>query len=197
MDVSPELIIFKSTSNSTDWNVFSSELDNWSTRLELNDTVAKNDLYSQYPIADPTSNVFYTNYLSAVNVNNYNYIAYCFASKPNYSKVGSYLGNGNTTGPVVTLGFEPAWLMFKCSTQSGNWIIIDNKRATSNPRTPHLRANSSAQDDFGANEYVDFTSTGFQPKGVSNYNNNALNQTLHISSIRKYNIIHGNKDNNT
>ena len=29
----------------------------------------------------------------------------------------------------------------------------------------------------GSNEYVDFTSTGFQPKGVSNYNNNSLNQT--------------------
>jgi hypothetical protein len=108
---------------------------------------------------------------------NSNFVHYCFHSVDGYSKVGSYVGNGSTTGPIVDLGFEPAWLMFKCVTQSGNWIIIDNKRATSNPRTPHLRANSSAQNDTGANEYVDFTSNGFQPKGVSNYNNNSNNQT--------------------
>ena len=108
---------------------------------------------------------------------NNNFVHYCFHSVDGYSKVGSYVGNGSTTGPIVDLGFEPAWLMFKCVTQSGNWIIIDNKRATSNPRTPHLRANSSAQNDTGANEYVDFTSNGFQPKGVSNYNNNSNNQT--------------------
>lgn len=161
MDVSPELIIFKSTSNSTDWNVFSSELDNWSTRLELNDTVTKNDLYSQYPIADPTSNVFYTNYLSAVNVNNYNYIAYCFASKPNYSKTGTYLGNGNATGPIVTLGFEPAFVMIKGVDQSGDWTILDNKRDTSNPNSARLDANSTMA-EYSAVGLMDFNSDGFQ-----------------------------------
>jgi len=121
-----------------------------------------------------------TNKIGATNVmfgSNNTVINYCWHSVPGYSKIGSYTGNGNTTGVLQELGFEPAFLMFKCVTQSGNWIIIDNKRATSNPRTPHLRANTSGQDDYGANEYVDFTSTGFQPKGVSNYNNNSLGQT--------------------
>ena len=161
MDVPPELIIFKSTSNATDWNVFSSELDNWSTRLELNDSVTKNNLYSQYPIADPTSNVFYTNYLSAVNVNNYNYIAYCFASKPNYSKVGTYLGNGSATGPIVTLGFEPAFVMIKGVDQAGDWTMLDNKRDTSNPNSARLDANSSMA-EYSAVGLMDFNSDGFQ-----------------------------------
>ncbi|MDB4318401.1 hypothetical protein N9972_01510, partial [bacterium] len=108
---------------------------------------------------------------------NNNVINYCFHSVPGYSKISSYVGNGSTTGPIIDLGFEPAFLMYKCSSQVGNWIIVDNKRATSNPRTPHLRANTNSTDDSGSNEYVDFTSTGFQPKGVSNYNNNSLNQT--------------------
>jgi hypothetical protein len=176
MDVSPELIIFKSTSNSTDWNVFSSELDNWSTRLELNDTVTKNDLYSQYPIANPTSNVFYTNYLSAVNVNNYNYIAYCFTSKPNYSKVGSYLGNGNTTGPVVTLGFEPAWVMIKGVDEVSGWTMLDNKRDTSNPNSARLDADDSMAEYNGVN-LMDFNSDGFQLK-TSSAGQNALNKTF-------------------
>ena len=164
-----------STANNS-WSVYQADVgNNGSLTLELANTPYYNIGY--WNNTSPTSSVFTLGYYEVSNRNNANYIAYCFTSKPNYSKVGSYVGNGNTTGPVVTLGFEPAWLMFKCSTQSGNWIIIDNKRATSNPRTPHLRANSNAQDDFGANEYVDFTSTGFQPKGVSNYNNNASNQT--------------------
>lgn len=176
MDVPPELIIFKSTSNSTDWNVFSSELDNWSTRLELNDSVTKNNLYSQYPIADPTSSVFYTNYLSAVNVNNYNYIAYCFASKPNYSKVGTYLGNGNATGPIVTLGFEPAFVMIKGADQSGDWTILDNKRDTSNPNSARLDANSNMA-EYSAVGLMDFNSDGFQIV-TSNAGQNANGKTF-------------------
>ena len=176
MDVSPELIIFKSTSNSTDWNVFSSELDNWSTRLELNDTVTKNDLYSQYPIANPTSNVFYTNYLSAVNVNNYNYIAYCFTSKPNYSKVGSYLGNGNANGPTVTLGFEPAWVMIKGSDEVSGWTMLDNKRDTSNPNSARLDADDNMA-EYNAVDLMDFNSDGFQLK-TSSAGQNALNKTF-------------------
>ncbi len=176
----PELIIVKRLSGSENWAVYSDYShptvpQNYLLTLDNSSAAGLNS--TRWNNTAPTNAVFSIGTSQAVNASTNTYIAYCFASKPNYSKVGSYLGNGNATGPTVTLGFEPAWLMFKCTTQSGNWIIIDNKRATSNPRTPHLRANSNAQDDFGANEYVDFTSTGFQPKGVSNYNNNSINQT--------------------
>ena len=175
----PEMVIVKSLTNTANqsWSVYQADVgNNGSLTLELANTPYYDIGY--WNNTSPTSSVFTLGNYAVSNQNNADYIAYCFASKPNYSKTGSYLGNGNATGPIVTLGFEPAWLMFKCTTQSNsNWIIIDNKRATSNPRTPHLRANSSAQDDFGANEYVDFTSTGFQPKGVSNYNNNSGGQT--------------------
>ena len=174
----PEMIIVKSltTTANQSWSVYQVNVgNNGSLTLELANTPYYDIGY--WNNTSPTSSVFTLGNYAVSNQNNADYIAYCFASKPNYSKTGSYVGNGSTTGPTVTLGFEPAWLMFKCTTQSGNWIIIDNKRATSNPRTPHLRANSNAQDDFGVNEYVDFTSTGFQPKGVSNYNNNSSGQT--------------------
>ncbi len=176
----PELIIVKRLSGSENWAVYSDYShptvpQNYLLTLDNSSAAGLNS--TRWNNTAPTNAVFSIGTSQAVNASTNTYIAYCFASKPNYSKVGSYLGNGNATGPTVTLGFEPAWLMFKCTTQSGNWIIIDNKRATSNPRTPHLRANSNAQDDFGANEYVDFTSTGFQPKGVSNYNNNSSGQT--------------------
>ncbi len=141
MDVPPELIIFKRTDSTSDWNVFSNQLDNWSTRLELNDRVAKNNLYSSYPMADPTGSVFYTNYLSAVNISGATHIAYCFASKRGVSKVGSYIGNGTTNNKIYT-GFEPAFFMLKnTSRDNTGWLIKDNVRGE-NSKT--LLANSSA-----------------------------------------------------
>ena len=169
LDTPPELTIKKNLDYSADWAV--NTYDRGGHYTYLNKTNA--ELSSSQSVNSTT----FTASGNTYNRNGTDLIAYCFHSVDGYSKIGSYLGNGSTTGPIIDLGFEPAWLMFKCVTQAGNWIIIDNKRATSNPRTPHLRANSNAQDDTGANEYVDFTSNGFQPKGVSNYNNNSNNQT--------------------
>jgi|GEM_PF-4079115 len=160
LDNAPELIIFKSTSNSTDWNVFSSELDNWSTRLELNDTVAKNNLYSQYPIADPTSSVFYTNYLSAVNVNNYNYIAYCFHSVAGYSKIGSYSGSG-VSGKEVALDFNPSFVLIKRTNGTAGWVIVDDKRGTKElyPHVANQEDTSTTNIALGTNKFT-LNSTG-------------------------------------
>ena len=174
----PEMVIVKSLTSTANqsWSVYHVETGpTKSITLELTNTPYTNIGY--WNNTSPTSIDFTLGNYAVSNQNNANYIAYCWHSVAGYSKISSYVGNGNTTGVLQELGFEPAFLMFKCVTQSGNWIMIDNKRATSNPRTPHLRANTTGQDDYGANEYVDFTSTGFQPKGVSNYNNNSDGQT--------------------
>ena len=164
----PDIIITKLTNVASDWIVIFPKMSNGLLKLNTTGSFTYDSLFAG------TSTTLKTGYTTAA----FDFVAYCFASVSGYSKIDSYVGNGNTTGVFEELGFEPAFLMFKCaSTGPGNWIMIDNKRATSNPRTPHLRANTSGQDDPGANEYVDFTSTGFQPKGVSNYNNNSLNQT--------------------
>ena len=175
----PEMVIVKSLTSTANqsWSVYHVETGpTKSITLELTNTPYTDIGY--WNNTSPTSIDFTLGNYAVSNQNNANYIAYCWHSVAGYSKISSYVGNGNTTGVLQELGFEPAFLMFKCvSAGPANWIMIDNKRATSNPRTPHLRANTSGQDDPGANEYVDFTSTGFQPKGVSNYNNNSLNQT--------------------
>lgn len=167
LGVPPELIIFKSTSNSSSWDVFSSELDNWSTRLQLNSSGQKTDLYSLYPIANPTSSVFYTNYLSSVNVNNYDHIAYCFASKRGVSKVGTYEGNNSSTGVKVYTGFEPAFILFKPVDTSTGWSIYDNQRGIDK----QLRPDSNAYEGSGWSAHLEFHRDGFKVKG----NSSALN----------------------
>lgn len=68
-----------------------------------------------------------------LNENNHVYIAYIFAHDPSGNiQCGTYTGNGNVNGPVVTLGWEPEWLLIKdinsAGTSSG-WSIIDSKRS--------------------------------------------------------------------
>lgn len=79
------------------------------------------------------------------------------------SSCGTYNGNGSATGPTVTTGFEPQWLMIRRTTTSGfRWIIYDNKRDTANVRDKYLRniINDTEQTGLG----VDFNATGFQIK---------------------------------
>ena len=167
----PELIIFKNTSNITQWNIFSSELDNWSTRLQF-DTSQKNDLYSQYPIADPTSSVFYTNYLSSQNVSGSTHIAYCFHSVTGYQKIGIYTGN-TTTPPTVNLGFQPRWILIKKTTTAASfnhWYILDAVRDTDGRLNKALMPTLSNQEATYTNDYVDISSSGFTPNGGFNTN---------------------------
>ncbi|WP_370091225.1 LamG domain-containing protein, partial [Winogradskyella sp.] len=161
----PELIIFKNISSVTQWNIFSSELDNWSTRLQF-DISQKNDLYSQYPIADPTSSVFYTNYLSSQNVSGSTHIAYCFHSVTGYQKIGSYTGTGGTSVNTISFGFAPAFVLIKRTNTTGGWRMFDSTRDTGTRplRINHsLRANLDGQEYDGTNDpngYMSFTNDG-------------------------------------
>ena len=47
----------------------------------------------------------------------------------NIIKTGSYIGNGSSTGPVINLGWEPQFLLFKNANASNeNWRIYDSMR---------------------------------------------------------------------
>ena len=166
LGTTPELIIFKNLGVSINWHVYSKDLANWGTRLYLNETSAADNVYSSYPIANPTGSVFYTNYLTAQNVNNHNYIAYCFASKRGVSKVGSYVGTGAAGNKVYT-GFEPAFIMTKRSSSAGdNWNIIDNVRDTDPDKNSYLRANL-ADAEVSSSTSITFNRDGFTLNGGS------------------------------
>jgi len=99
------------------------------------------------------------------NVNGTTMIAYCFHSVAGFSKIGSYTGNGSATGTTITTDFEPAFVMIKRSDSTGNWVILDNKRDTSNPIDKTLNPNLSAVEST-AND-IDFNATTFQLKSTN------------------------------
>ena len=98
------------------------------------------------------------------NRNGDNYIAYCWAEIPGYSKFGKYTGNGNTNGAFINLGFKPAWILVKRSSASENWALWDNKRDGGfNPNGYLLRPDST--NDEGGNvtgHQIDLLSNGFK-----------------------------------
>ena len=108
------------------------------------------------------------------NNNLLEYIVYAFHSVAGYSKIGSYTGNGSTTGPTIVTGFEPAFVMIKRTDSTGVWVMLDNKRNITNPRNSSLYANTSAQEDTGSTSGfypVNFYSNGFEPiQNTGDYN---------------------------
>ena len=165
----PELIIFKNRTSTAgySWPVYSAEIG--ATKyLTLNGTAAA-QTYNHFQDTDPTSSVFYLEGTSANSVNQSaaNHIAYCFHSVAGYSDFGSYTGNGSTTGPVVTTGFKPAFVMVKRTDFTADWLIIDNTRSPTNYVDDYLSANSSAaeQSNIGAGNSITWLSDGFQITG--------------------------------
>jgi hypothetical protein len=172
----PEMIIYKRTNTTSNWTVYTNIIDGSWDYLRLNKTDAKADSASTWSTSSTIKNVSTAG----------DWIAYCFHSVAGYSKIGSYTGNGSSTGPIVyttddgtsggSNGFEPRWVMIKRTDDTGNWYIVDSIRSTANPRNDRLLANTSNYEVSYTPGNIDFLSNGFQLKGTYN-STNALDGT--------------------
>jgi hypothetical protein len=159
----PKMIIIKDRSAADNWNVYNSSSGN-NSHMHLNLTNAASGSSSYWNTTTPTSSVFSLGSNSAVNANGNNFIAYCFAEKQGYSKIGgSYTGNGNADGVYLHLGFSPSFIMFKRTDSTGAWVLKDNKRDAYNVATKYLYANASDAESTSYN--VDFTANGVKLRG--------------------------------
>jgi hypothetical protein len=135
----PGCIIVKNTTDATDWYVWHRSLPpsgSSAANLRLNTTDAVD--YSDYYVTDnSTSEYIKLGLAGGLNETGRTYVAYIFAHNAggfgdagtdNVISCGSYTGNGSATGPVVTLGYEPQWVMIKNASDVSNWSMIDNMR---------------------------------------------------------------------
>jgi hypothetical protein len=164
LGVAPNMIMVKCINATGGWQTSSTSLG-WNNVLQLNETNAQASgtyAFGQSGVT-PTSTVFTVSATSGgnhTNTNNNTYIAYCFAEKTGYSKFGSYTGNGQTSGTFVYTGFKPAWVMWKHTSDTYGWYILNNKSDTHNPQESFLYANLS--DAEADNTFMDFLSNGFK-----------------------------------
>jgi hypothetical protein len=167
LSAAPDLAIFKNRDDGNDdWWTYNS-ISGATKFLRLNTTAAIGTSSVVFNDTEPTSTVFSIGTGSAINTNGDNHIAYFFRSVAGYSKIGSYTGNGSTTGPVVTTGFRPAFVMTKRTDSSGNWYINDGTRSPSNPTVPLYADLSNGEGGNG----IDLLSNGFQIKNADSSQN--------------------------
>ena len=122
------------------------------------------------------SSTFTINQGTATYLNNTSipYIGYCWSEVKGFSKFGSYTGNGSADGTFVYTGFKPSFFMWKKSSDTGNWLMMDNKRSTFNFAQTYVKANASAPEDATSSDIRwDFLSNGMKCRG----NNSSINSS--------------------
>jgi len=172
LGIAPGMIVIKVTSAVDDWVVYHAGLPSpTATYLRLNTTEA---VRSGTIIDQVTSTSFrITDQLAygadSLNQLNQTYVAYVFAhdtSATGFIQCGSYTGNGSATGPSISLGWEPQYLMIKNATGTGSWQIIDNMRGMSvGAADATLQSNATTVET--SVDYVSPTATGFQITSTS------------------------------
>ena len=168
----PGCIIVKSSSYAgTNWAVYHRSLTSNQYALQLNNTAAQLFKTAYWNSTTPTSTVFTLGDDADVNENGQTYVAYLFAhdaggfgltGTDNVISCGSYTGNGSTTGPVVTLNYEPQWVMVKRTDAASNWTIFDTMRGMSQTSANLLYPNLADDEGIGTQGWVVPTATGFQ-----------------------------------
>ena len=175
LGVVPKMILVKeSTGSVNDWTVYHVTQGN-TTRGILNETNAWGS-NAAWNNTTPTSSVFTIGSGSVVNRSGSTYMAYCFADVENFSKMGSYKGNGNASGTFVYTGFKPAFVIYKRSSGTGDWVMVTNSILGFNQVNTQILANTSSAETTNTAQSCDILSNGFKLRGTQN-NSNASGST--------------------
>lgn len=163
LGVAPKMVLCRVRSGVSDWPVWHTSFPG--TDYILLDTTAAKATYTGFWNSQvPTSSVVNLGSGDS-NRGTATMVAYCFAEVPGYSKLGSYVGNGSADGPFVYCGFRPAYVLIKCSSTTGNWVVIDCKRAGYNVDNDPLYANLSNAE--ATTDLIDITSNGFKVRSTN------------------------------
>ncbi len=112
------------------------------------------------------------------------------SGKENIISTGQYVGNGNSDGPEVYLGWQPQWVMVKHVSSSGNWLMSDNMRGvfnTINPTgtgsegyDPYLQANDSAG-EYTTYDWIEYMPDGFKLRNTGQSLNSDNSEYVYIA----------------
>jgi hypothetical protein len=171
LGATPGMVIVKATSTTSDWNVAMPALGDGNA-LYLNTT----DSLLGGRISTLTSTTFKCDF-TTYNASGETYVAYLFAhdaggfgtsGTDNVISCGSYTGNGSSTGPSITVGYEPQFLLIKNASTSARWVMYDVMRGlfsnTGTQKAWELSPNTSNAEGSGGfpRLLLGVSSTGFQ-----------------------------------
>ena len=170
LGATPKMIIVKNRDSAENWGVWHTTIGA-NEYLGLNQTGAKATNTAIWNNTLPTSSVFSVGN-NARTGTSADFIAYCFAEKKGYSKMGTYTGNGNANGPFCYTGFKPAFVIGKRTDSAGGWWLSDNKRSNGfNLNDEYLIADSSNAEQNDGSFASDFLSNGWKARATNgNFN---------------------------
>jgi hypothetical protein len=180
----PGCIMVKRTDTTGDWQVYhrANTANPETDYLVLNSTAATADSDTRWNDTQPTAAVFSLGTEATVNASGGTYVAYLWAhdaggfglsGTDNVVSCSSYTGNA-TSFLDITLGYEPQWVMIKCSSaaQADGWIMVDTMRGMSNDGNKWLIANSSNAESAESARIIP-TATGFKVSSNAAVNTSA------------------------
>lgn len=194
----PGCIMIKALHWGLNWHVYHRGLTSASYVTYLNTPTAETSDSVAFNGTAPTSSVFSVGAGNYTNEPGGTYVAYIFAhdaggfgptGTDNVISCGSYTGNGSSTGPIVNVGFEPQWLLVKCSSTSGNWVLVDTfrgmpVRGNGYSGTALLYPNVENGESNDSYTGVAALATGFQPNTTSANLNTSGQKYLYVAIRR-------------
>ena len=182
LNKTPEMLIFKNRSSTITW-IVGSKPAGFTNIQFLQGTAAATDDENAFNDTNPTSSVFTLggNLGTGTNETNSSFICYAFTSIQGYSKVDSYVGNGNNDGTFVYTGFKPAFTIIKDSGNSADWVMHSKGMNDSNPMLQSLEANGTASQYTTAGKNIDYLSNGFKCRGTDTAVNGSGRNFVYIA----------------
>lgn len=183
----PQFIIVKRTDTSGAWTVFTQPILNTSNAtkfFEMHNTDAESTNNNRWNGWQPDTVNFYIGNASEVNASGGTYVAYVFANKAGFSKLGTYTGNGSSDGPFCYTGFKPSWVLQKNMSATQGWQLQDDKREGYNGSNKLLQPNdNAAESDVNrihilSNGFKVITTDAGQNTSGSNYVYMAFGQSI-------------------
>jgi hypothetical protein len=166
----PGLILVKRRDTTADWQVYHNTLAN-TEYLVLNSTATKATGTTRWNSTTATATEFSIGTDASVNASGGTYVAYLFAHDTTADGIvqcGSYTGNGSATGPFISLGWQPQYVLIKSSSNALNWHIVDVMRGmTVDQGSTLLYPNLTNADGVAPGISITPTPTGFQVNTVS------------------------------
>ena len=159
----PEFMIIKNRSSSANWIVYHKD-QGAGNRSQLNTSVAFGSSSTSFQSTDPTSSVISLGTSSGTNASGNNFVCYAWHSVDGYCKVGTTTGNGSSSdGSYTYLGFRPRFIIYKRSTDSNYFYLLDTARNTINGEALKLLAPTGiTESGHGTGNKMDFLSQGFK-----------------------------------
>tara|TARA_Y100000592_G_scaffold75588_1_gene118104 strand:+ start:1394 stop:2446 length:1053 start_codon:yes stop_codon:yes gene_type:complete len=164
LGVTPNLILIKKRSGADNWTWKSdggvSGYTGFTKYMYMNNSAVgvATDSSNEFQY-NPTATKFSLGTNGGVNGNGATYVAYCFANKVGYQKIGGYVGNGNSDGYFLPLGFKPKFIMTHRLDSGDAWTMLDFVRDHDNGVAHRLFPHQNNAENTSI-DVCDFVSNG-------------------------------------